>query len=211
MLIFLVQTIFFSGQIHVALVFGFNYQSIIGAGQYYRILTAAFTHGGFAHILFNMCWLALFSVRLERAYGTYFFMIINLWLMGLSASLELLYDHARVFWLPESLGGGAIELLATYSVGYSAVLFGLVMLECLSGDKYLSVYGCKVRKIFLPFAYLFLSQVIVPNASLIGHLSGIISALILRYGGIYMCRLLPQYAWLEPVESAFSPRTREIH
>ena len=210
-IIYLVQMMFFSGEIHVALVFGFNYQSIVSANQYYRILTAAFSHAGFAHILFNMCWLAIFSVRLERVYGTYFFMIVNLWLMALSSALELLYDHVRVFWLPESLGGGALELLVAYSVGYSAVLFGLVMLECLSGDKHLVIYGCKVRKILLPFAYLFFSQIIVPNASLIGHLSGIISALILRYGGMYMCRLLPQYTWLEPIESAFSASRRELH
>ena len=142
---------------HIALVFGFNYESIVGASQYYRILTASFTHQGVAHILFNMCALTVFSVALEKVYGTYFFTVLNLWIMVLCSALQLLYAHARIFWLPLSLGGGQLEFLVTYSVGYSAILFGLVMLVSLQGDKHMQVYGCKVRKIFIPFGYLILS------------------------------------------------------
>ena len=159
-IIYILQLIFFSGEaqmLHVALTFGANYQSIVSANQYYRVVTAAFSHANFPHILFNMCAMAIFSVKLEKAYGSNFFFVINIWLMVLSSALELLYDHVRVFWLPESLGGAELELLVSYSVGYSAILFGLVMLECLSGDKHVNIYCCKVRKILLPFAYLFLS------------------------------------------------------
>jgi len=175
----------------VALVFGFNYQSIASANQYYRILTAAFSHQGIGHILFNMCALAVFSVSLEKAYGTYFFTVINMWILALCSAIQLLYAHARVFWLPLSLGGGDATLLVTYSIGYSAILFGLIMLVSLSGSKHIDVYGCKVRKILLPFIYVIFSQVVVPNADLFGHLSGILAALILRYAGLYMCRLMP--------------------
>ena len=76
-------------------------------------------------------------------------------------------------------------MIMTYSVGYSAVLFGLIMLISLTGDKYIDIYGCKVRKILLPFAYLIFSQMLVPNADLFGHVSGIMAALIVRYCGLY--------------------------
>lgn len=94
-------------------------------------------------------------------------------------------------------------MLVTYSFGYSAILFGLIMLVSLSGSKHITVYGCKLRKILLPFIYLLLSQIIVPNADMFGHLSGILAALILRYCGLYTCRLLPQYTWIEPIESSY--------
>jgi membrane associated rhomboid family serine protease len=144
----------------IALHFGFNYQSIVGANQYYRFITAAFTHQGVAHILFNMCALAVFSVSLEKAYGTYFFTALNLWILLICSSLQLLYDHVRIFWLPIALGGAKLDLIMTYSVGYSAILFGLIMLISLSGDKHIDIYGCKVRKILLPFGYLIFSQML---------------------------------------------------
>lgn len=65
------------------------------------------------------------------------------------------------------------------------------MLLSLTGDRYIVVYGCKLCKIALPFIYLVVSQMIVGNADLFGHLSGIIAALILRYCGLYQLRLLP--------------------
>ena len=65
------------------------------------------------------------------------------------------------------------------------------MLVSLTGDRYMKIYGCSFPKIVLPFAYLVFSQMIVANADWMGHLSGIIAALIVRYAGIYPIRLLP--------------------
>lgn len=144
-------------ELSIALYFGFNYQSIVGANQYYRFVTAAFSHQGILHILFNMCALAVFSVQQENAYGTYFFTVVNIWLLILCSCIQLAYMHVRIFWMPISLGGGNLELLVSYSIGYSAVLFGLIMLICLTGDKHVNMYGCKVRKILIPFGYLLLS------------------------------------------------------
>ena len=171
--------------------FGFNYQSIVGAHQYYRIVTAAFSHQGIAHILFNMLALAVFSVGLENDYGTCFFMAINFGILIICSLIQITYYHARIFWLPISLGGGQLEAMSTYAVGYSAILFGLIMLISLTGDRYMNFYGCNLPKIALPFIYLFMSQAIAPNADMFGHISGIMAALILKYLGFYSMRLLP--------------------
>ena len=93
--------------------------------------------------------------------------------------------------MPIGLGGGQFELLGNYGVGYSAILFGLIMLISMSGDRYMKVYGCDFPKILLPFGYLILSSMIAPNADWIGHLCGIFAAVILRFGGFYQLRLLP--------------------
>ena len=122
--------------------------------------------------------------------------MLNMWILAICAALQLLYAHARVFWLPLSFGGGEIQMLSTYAIGYSAILFGLIMLICLTGESKMNVYGCKVPKIILPFVYLIFSQAIVPNADLFGHLSGIIASLIVKYFGLYTLRLLPRYTWL---------------
>lgn len=65
------------------------------------------------------------------------------------------------------------------------------MLISLTGDTHMTIYGLKVRKILLPFAYLLFSQIVAPNADMIGHLSGIIAAVIFKYCGLYSLRLLP--------------------
>ena len=210
-LIFICQKIFLSDSIHVALLYGFNYQSIVGAHQFYRIITAAFSHQGIAHILFNMCALAVFSVSLEKAYGTCFFAAVNMWILAVCTAIQLLYAHARIFWLPISLGGGSVETLAVYAFGYSAILFGLIMLVSLTGDRNMNIYGCSFPKIVLPFVYLVFSQMIVANADWMGHLSGIIAALIVRYAGVYPARLLPQYTWLQSVENDLAGKTKRWH
>ena len=114
-----------------------------------------------------------------------------MWVLIICSSLQLLYAHARIFWLPLDYGGGSIKTLSTYAVGYSAILFGLIMLISLSGDRWTNFYGCRIPKIALPFIYLGMSQAIAPNADMVGHISGIIAAVILKYLGFYQIRLLP--------------------
>jgi hypothetical protein len=83
-----------------------------------------------------------------------------MWLLAISAVIYLLYDQARIFWLPPSFGGGSLEALLTYAIGYSGILFGLIMLFCLTGERHTNVYGCKIRKIYIPFIYLVISKMI---------------------------------------------------
>ena len=210
-LVFIAQKSFLKDITTKALIFGYNYQSIVGAHQYYRILTSAFSHEAIAHILFNMCALAVSSVQLEKAYGSFFFAIVNMFLLVISAAIYLLYDHARIFWLPPSIGGGSLETLLTYGIGYSGILFGLIMLFCLTGERYTNVYGCKMPKIFIPFIYLIISKMIQPKSDNVGHISGIIAALLLRYTGIYHTRLLPQYSWLHSLEKSYSSKAKTFH
>ena len=84
------------------------------------------------------------------------------------------------------------------------------MLECFSGDRYIPVYGCNVPKILIPFGYLILSQMLAPNADMVGHLTGIACAPLLKYCGFMQLRLLPRYAWIKAFEDQMSACTRRI-
>jgi membrane associated rhomboid family serine protease len=80
----------------------------IEAGEWWRGITAAFLHGGFMHIMFNMYFLYIFGPRLERQVGSLAFSGI---------------------YLASAAGGSLATYLfgptTTYSIGASGALFGL--------------------------------------------------------------------------------------
>jgi membrane associated rhomboid family serine protease len=80
----------------------------VASGEYYRLLTAAFLHGGVAHIFFNMYLLLLIGSQLEAALGRWRF---------------------TTLYLVSALGGSAASYLFN-PLGYSALgasgaVFGL--------------------------------------------------------------------------------------
>ncbi|TYB51779.1 rhomboid family intramembrane serine protease [Nonomuraea sp. PA05] len=127
-------------------------------GEYYRLITAAFVHGGVFHILFN-CW-ALFVVGpyLERAFG-----------------------HIRytALYLISAIGGSVLGLwldpLGQPTVGASGAIFGLFGAVFVVGRKLnMDVRGMAVL-IALNLAITFL----VPGISWTGHVGGLITGSLL--------------------------------
>ncbi|GAA1617719.1 rhomboid family intramembrane serine protease [Nonomuraea maheshkhaliensis] len=126
--------------------------------QYYRLITAAFVHGGVFHILFN-CW-ALYVVGpyLERAFG-----------------------HVRytALYLISALGGSVLGLwldpLTQPTVGASGAIFGLFAAVFVVGRKLnLDVRGIAVL-IVINLAITFL----VAGISWTGHIGGLITGALL--------------------------------
>ena len=73
--IFLI-TAFFSRSIvdintYVLLVFGAKFGPFISEGEYYRLFTCAFLHGGLIHLLCNMYSLYILGPQINAVYGTY--------------------------------------------------------------------------------------------------------------------------------------------
>lgn len=85
-----------------------SYNVLIEAGEWWRVLSAAFLHGSIPHILFNMYALYLFGPRMETQVG--------------SMPFALLY-------VASAAGGGAASYLLgpaqQVSVGASGAIFGL--------------------------------------------------------------------------------------
>lgn len=86
---------------------GGNLRSLTTNGQWWRLLTSVFVHGGLMHIGYNLLSLFLIGVFLESYVGSKRFMIIYL-ICGIVASGVSLYWHEN-----------------TISVGASGAIFGM--------------------------------------------------------------------------------------
>ncbi|MFB4276155.1 rhomboid family intramembrane serine protease [Nonomuraea sp. MTCD27] len=126
--------------------------------QYYRLISAAFVHGGVFHILFN-CWaLYVIGPYLERAFG-----------------------HVRytALYLISALGGSVLGLwldpLTQPTVGASGAIFGLFGAVFVVGRRLnFDVRGIAVL-IVINLAITFL----VPGISWTGHIGGLITGSLL--------------------------------
>jgi len=110
-LIFLVMA--FSGlgvtlfDAHALISWGANYSPLVHQGQWFRLVTSMFLHGGLAHLAANMYGLLLAGILLEPLLGKLNFAVLY-FVAGIVGSLCSIWFHP-----------------ATASVGASAAIFGL--------------------------------------------------------------------------------------
>lgn len=90
------------------LAWGASYGPAIGAGEWWRLLTSTFLHGGLLHLANNMVLLSILGWQLERGLGALRLAVVYL-LAGVGASL------ISYWWHPAIVG-----------VGASGALFGLM-------------------------------------------------------------------------------------
>ncbi|KAI3973326.1 hypothetical protein MKX01_020701 [Papaver californicum] len=162
---------------------GLNYDSAL-EGHHWRIITSAFSHISVIHLVFNMS--ALWSLGVVE----------NLDVMGLGVEFYLHYTLVLVV-----LSGGLV--LGTYhvliqkfkleyfrrvtAVGYSCVVFGwMTILAVKQPSSKLNLFGVLSLPIsFAPFESLIFTSIMVPQASFLGHLSGIIVGYSIGWGLIH--------------------------
>ncbi len=87
--------------------FGVQFNPLVADGQWWRVLTAAFFHGGVTHLLFNMWALYVFGPQLEREVGSLPF-------LGLYVASAALGGATFYFLEPSGI-----------AVGASGAIFGL--------------------------------------------------------------------------------------
>ncbi|MBF9143889.1 rhomboid family intramembrane serine protease [Hymenobacter properus] len=87
---------------------GGNYGAAVGAGEWWRLLSSAFLHGGFMHLVNNLAILGLLGGFMEKPLGTLRFGLLYL-VAAIGSSL------VSVYWHP-----------AIVSVGVSGAIFGLM-------------------------------------------------------------------------------------
>jgi membrane associated rhomboid family serine protease len=127
---------------------------VAAQGEYYRLLTSAFVHGGVFHILFN-CW-ALYVVGpyLERAFG-----------------------HTRYLgiYLVSALGGSVLgywlDPLDHFTVGASGAIFGLFGAVFVVGRR----LNMDVRGIAVLIVINLVITFVIPGISWTGHIGGLIT------------------------------------
>ncbi|MCF3112065.1 rhomboid family intramembrane serine protease [Niabella sp. CC-SYL272] len=113
---------------------GANFRPLTTDGQWWRLLTCTFLHGGLLHILANMYGLLFVGILLEPLLGRWKFLFIYL-VTGILGSI------ASIWWYD-----------ATVSVGASGAIFGL----------YGCFLACLLLKVFPPdFGRTFLTSTLV--------------------------------------------------
>jgi rhomboid protease GluP len=156
-------------------VFGANFGPYTLSGQWWRLLTYMFLHGGLMHIAFNMWCLWDLGRLCESLYGRWTFAAIYL-LTGISGGL------ASVAWNPEVL-----------SVGASGAIFGLA--GALLASFYLGEFSVPkiaiqgtLRSLLFFVGFNVLFGAMVPGIDNACHVGGLVSGLIL---GALIARVAP--------------------
>jgi rhomboid protease GluP len=144
---------------------GADFRPLVLSGQYWRLFTCMFLHGGVMHVLFNMYGLFFVGIFLEPVLGSKKFLIAYL-ITGIISSV------ASVWWHP-----------ATVSVGASGAIFGMygVFFSLLTVD----VFPPEIKKPFLINTLVFIGYNLlngltggIDNAA---HIGGLLSGFALGY------------------------------
>jgi membrane associated rhomboid family serine protease len=159
--------------------------------QYYRIVTSAFLHGGFFHLLMNMMSLYQVGAHIEQQFGSGPFFFMTLWSILLCGTVYCLLSWAAA-WLTGDFGW-----LLSSAVGYSGVLFSYAMVYAYhTSAPTQSICGfCDVPSKLYPWVLLVLIQVVLPNISMMGHLAGVIVGFLLVAGAL---------KWLLPSDGCYT-------
>jgi rhomboid protease GluP len=157
-----------------ALLFGANFGPYTLTGQWWRLLTYMFIHGGLLHIAFNMWCLWDLGALCESLYGRWTYFAIYM-ITGVGGGL------ASLAWNPR-----------TFSVGASGAIFGLA--GALIASFYLgefslpraAIKGTLMSLLFFAGFNLFFGM--LPGIDNSAHIGGLIAGLIL---GAAIAKLAP--------------------
>lgn len=161
-------TAFLSGSImdsniNVLIFLGAKVNPLIARGQYYRLLTCTFLHGGLIHLALNMYALHALGPLAERIYGKLKYLAIY-FISGICSSLLSYYLSPNV------------------SIGASGAIFGLLGACLVISLKYKD----KIGKAFINniISVIFVNLIIgfsVSNVDNFGHIGGLIGGIIISF------------------------------
>lgn len=144
--------------------FGAKYGPAIAAGQWWRLITAGFLHGGILHILMNMWVLFDLGAQVEEACGTSRFLVI--------------YSVSNVTGFLASF-----YFLPSLSIGASAAIFGLIGAMIGVGVRDRSSYGSAMRSIYMRWAIYGLVLSLIPGTDYAAHIGGLIGGFVIGFLG----------------------------
>lgn len=151
---------------------GLGYETAV-QGHYWRLITSAFSHISIIHLVFNMS--ALWSLGVVEqlnhiGLGIEFYVQYTLVLILLSGAVVLGIYHVLIQRFKFEYFGRVT------AIGYSCVVFGwMTILAVKQPSSKLNLFGFLSLPVsFAPFESLIFTSIIVPQASFVGHLSGII-------------------------------------
>ncbi len=163
--------------------FGANYAPLVHEGEYWRLLTANFLHGGLLHVGFNTYALYVLGTQVESLYGSRRFAVIYL-LAGLSGSIA------------------SYGLTHGLSVGASTSIFGLFAALVVFFYRQRDLLGPVSRHQLINLGVLLLINLLIgiaPGSRIDnwGHAGGFLGGAILAW---FLC---PRYRRNDPFEVIF--------
>ncbi len=157
-------------------IFGANLGELTFSGEWWRLLTSVFVHGGLLHIAFNMWCLWNLGALCESLYGRWTYAAIYL-ICGVGASL------ASAAWHPH-----------TPSVGASGAIFGLAgaLITAFKLGEFSvprSALSGTLRSLGAFVVYNLIFGAIIPGIDNTAHIGGLITGLIV---GALIALIAPQ-------------------
>ncbi|GBG68958.1 hypothetical protein CBR_g3657 [Chara braunii] len=159
---------------------GISYEDVVRGKQYWRVITSSFSHISFLHLIFNMS--ALWSVGVveqlgHAGMGKIYYLKNTLLLVILSLVLVLVFYHFLIHHLKFE------RYWRVTAVGYSCVIFGwmTILSQKQAGSKIQVLGFLSLPASLAPFESLVFTYIIVPQASFLGHLSGIIVGYLISW------------------------------
>lgn len=158
----------------------YSYDTLVSKGEYWRAITATFTHFEAFHLLFNT--MSLYQLGfLEQVYGSAEYAYLSAALVFLTIGICLLMDYVRITY--HNNPNAAFER----AVGYSCVLFAWMVAASVRMNKFCPIFlfpsfcfdTYSVPFVRLPvnvgpIILLVATKLVIPSSSFLGHLSGII-------------------------------------
>jgi rhomboid protease GluP len=154
---------FFDLDAHTLFFFGAKLRAAIAAGDWWRLITAGFLHGGILHIAMNSWVLYDLGAQVEEAFGTARFLVIYFF-------TSIAGFYLSMWWSP------------AVSVGASAALFGLIGAMIALGTRSNTSYGRAIRGHYVRWAIYGLALgFLVSHVDNAAHLGGLAAGFALGY------------------------------
>jgi rhomboid protease GluP len=145
-------------------IFGAKFQPNILAGQWWRLITAGFLHGGILHILMNSWVIFDLGATVEEFYGTARYLVIYF-------CATVFGFIASTFWSPE------------LSIGASAGLFGFIGAMIALGVRSNTTMGSALRAHYTQWAIWGVVMGLLPGFRVdnAAHLGGLAAGFLMGY------------------------------
>ncbi|MCY6959340.1 rhomboid family intramembrane serine protease [Clostridium brassicae] len=153
----------FDSDIRVLVFLGAKVNELISQGEYYRLFTAMFLHGGLMHLVLNMYALYALGPLVEKVYGKIKYLIIYFIAGMISSVFSYLFSSG-------------------VSIGASGAIFGLLGASLIFGVKMRDKVGKgMVRNIIYVIGINVFIGVAMPNIDNFGHMGGLIGGIIISF------------------------------
>lgn len=147
-----------------------NVPFAVAGGQYYRLITAAFLHGGLLHLALNMFAIVVVGREIEAALGRVRFLVLYL-ASALGGSVCF-----YLFGSPEALALGA----STATFGLFGALFVLARARQIDTGQ-----------IVMLIAFNLFLGAVVPGIDNLGHVGGLVTGVVVAFAYEVTSRLRP--------------------